>query len=223
MCTLEEENTFRHRLIALGPEALAEALLRFHYRHRDVARWVERMASTPDENRQAFHHWLSYFQEKQQYVTLSESVQYARELTDLLEMLEEAEKDPRSGLESLAAFFRADQVLIDQADDSWGDVGRVFSEDGVELFVRYATRCDDKAWVMDLLLELLWNDDGFRDGLAQEARRFLSTDELRLFEKKCRENAEKACDLQRSNWLHFSKMVSVQLEGEAGTQEGHRP
>ena len=217
MCTLEEENTFRHRLIALGPEALAEALLQFHYRHRDVARWVERMASTPDENRQAFHHWLSYFQEREQYVTLSESVQYARELTDLLEMLEEAEKDPHSGLESLAAFFRADQVLIDQADDSWGDVGRVFSEDGVELFVRYATRCDDKAWVMDLLLELLWNDGGFRDGLAQEAHRFLTTEELRLLEEACLENAEKATGFKRSNWLQLSRVIAAKLEtgGEA--------
>lgn len=187
MCTLEEERKYRYRLISLGPKTLADALLKFSHRHRDVASWIERISSNPNDCRETFHHLLTEYREGGSYIPLSESPQYANELVDLLETLEQGVKDPRDGLELLAAFFKSDQMIINRADDSWGEVGNVFSCEAVELFVRYASECPDKAWIIELLLDLLAEDDqGVRGSLATEAHQFLSPEQLQIFERRYR-------------------------------------
>lgn len=216
MCTYEEERRNRAHLIALGPERLAEALLNFSYRHRDVATWVLRQASTAEEKRAAFFRVLEDFRTDTAYLSLDESYQYSCELIDLLETLESSQDDPGEGLKSLALFFKADQAIIERSDDSCGWVGGVFTGEAIELFVRYAARCVEKGEVIELLVDILEDDDyGVRGDLADAAHRFLGPEALALFSEKCREKAGSATEsYQRSRWLGFAQGVLVHLEGE---------
>jgi hypothetical protein len=86
------------------------------------------------------------------------SSKYAAELAEALQGLEGAEDDPKGAITALLAFFTADQIILNQCDDSNGSIGDVFRINAADLFVRFATRCDDKQWIIEQLLPLLDNE-----------------------------------------------------------------
>ena len=202
MCTLEEAEKQRRHLIALGPEALADALMRFSWRHRDVSAWVARIAATPEENQAAFFDWLAHFRDARDYYDLSQSKLYAHTLADLLDTLAAGQKDPERGLEALLAFFQSDQALIEHADDSHGAVGEVFTGPATDLFIHYAAACPNKDRVIQIVLELLAdNSYCLRGGLAENAHRFLDPKDIAHLKAMCLEKAAAAPEgFRRDDW-----------------------
>ncbi len=66
----------------------------------------------------------------------------------------------------VAAFYEADNVILEMCDDSRGNIGDVFRNDAKKMFVDYASRCPDKEKIANIILKLNQNDNyGIRDTL----------------------------------------------------------
>lgn len=164
----------RHRLISIGPEKLADALMELAMRDDTANDMVERMTATPTENMKRFKMKLAGLKRMKRFVRWSESAALARELEALLEDLKAAVDNPKAGAELSASFYETDKAVLGNCDDSSGHVGDVYRHDAKELFVSYASRCDDKEWLGDMVFKLNQkNDYGVRDTLIHCAAEYL--------------------------------------------------
>jgi len=167
-------DNLRERLIQLGSERLADALLELAVRSDGADDMVKRMTASPMENAKRFKAKLAGLKRTRRFIDWRGASGFARELEDMLADLEAGVDDPETGVETVAAFFEADQHVFEQCDDSSGSIGDVFRCAACDLFVRYASRCVDKARLVDRLLELHGHDDyGVRDVLIDSVHRFL--------------------------------------------------
>ncbi len=111
---------------------------------------------------------------RQRFISWKESASYAYKLEMILEDLKSGVNDPETGVELVAAFYRADGAVFEQCDDSSGNVGDVFRFDAKQIFVSYASRCQDKEWLGELVFNLnRENDYGVRDVLVDCASEYL--------------------------------------------------
>lgn len=204
----------RQRLIALGPESLADGLLELADRHADVADWIERMTASPKENVERFKAKLAALKRRTRFIGWSESAAYARELSDLLENLRAGVEDPKLGTELVAAFFQADRAIFEQCDDSNGSIGQVFRHDATNLFVHYAARCADEAWLCRLVQKVSAKDDyGVRDTLVKSASEFLPESNLRSLADHFWQRAEQeGDDYPRRHWIFLVESLARQLK-----------
>lgn len=117
---------------------------------------------------------------RRRFVPAFQTGAFAADLRDLLDSLDLATLDPRTGLALIVSFYRADARIFAACDDSNGSVGDVFRLDASVRFARFASRCDDPEWVSALLQELVEQDDyGVRDALLDRAAEFLPEATLR--------------------------------------------
>lgn len=175
----------KKRLIKLGPEALADALLEMAQDIDAVDDLVERLLATPKENIKRYKAKLDGFKRRQRFIAWNEAAAYAHELQMMLEGLKSGVDNPQTGVELLAAFYRADSAVFEQCDDSGGDVGDVFHSEAKELFVDYASKCTDKQWVSNLVFDLNRdNGYGVRDILVDCAADYLPESTIRDLIKK---------------------------------------
>lgn len=214
MNAIRRKDERKRRLISLERETLVDGLLLFATRHPDVDAWVERMTDTPEGNVAAFYSELEVLKAGYRYISWSQSHGYALELIDLLDTLESGEKDPKRGLEAVGDFFRADSSIMESVDDSNGEVGSVFAQEAVDLFVQYAKSCEDKVWVSQYWLEILASDDyGVREGLIGAAHRFLCRDDLFSLAQMCKQNADsEPPGSLRTHWLYLLSALARQLK-----------
>jgi hypothetical protein len=92
----------------------------------------------------------------------------------LLQDLKSGVDDSFTGVELIARFFETDEAVLGRCDDSSGHVGDVFRISARELFAEYASQCEDKEKVADIVLNLNRRDDyGIRDTLVGCAGEFL--------------------------------------------------
>ncbi|HEX7571475.1 MAG TPA: hypothetical protein VF514_00165, partial [Bacteroidota bacterium] len=99
---------------------------------------------------------------------------FARDLTGVLQDLRIDVKDTLTGIEIAAALFRSDSFLFEECDDSSGSLGDVFRNEGRELFVHYAKKCEQKEWLAGVVFELMQqNDYGVRDVILDSANEYL--------------------------------------------------
>ncbi len=174
---LSEENV--DRLAMLGAERLAKELLRLAPRSDEAYTLVQRLLSSPEENLARFRRRLGSLKRGRKFIDWRAAPEFAADLEDVLEELRAVAPEPGKGLELLAEFYRCDSKVFERCDDSSGYIGDVFRHDALELFVEYAQRCDDEAWVADLLFDLFSGDEyGVRTELLVAAARFL-TEETR--------------------------------------------
>ena len=136
--------------------------------------------TTPKELVRRYRARLAGLRRRKRFVHRGQSGGYARELQGVLAELKAGVLDPRTGVELVADFYRADAAVFEQCDDSDGNVGDVYRFDAQELFVSYAAACKDKEWLADLVMELI-DDDGYgvRFELLKEAARYLSEPAMR--------------------------------------------
>ncbi len=84
----------------------------------------------------------------------------------LLQDLKPSVSGPLTGIELVAAFYEADNAILARCDDSSGNIDDVFRYDAKELFVVYASRCNDKEKIADIILKMNQKDNyGIRDTL----------------------------------------------------------
>ena len=95
----------KKRLIDLGTETLAEALLELASRNNAADDLVERLIATPLENIQRFKTKLAAIKRSRRFIRWGEAAGFARELQDLLHELEFSVSDPEQGAEWVAAFY----------------------------------------------------------------------------------------------------------------------
>ncbi len=156
----------KQKLISLGADALAEALLKHASHSSEANALIEQLIATPDENVQRFREKLSELKQHRGYIEWDAVSGFAWELEMLLQDLNKGVSDPLTGLKLIAEFYETDSIIMEMCDDSDGEIGDLFSYGAKELFVEYASRCDDKDKVAELILKLsLDNDYGVRDTL----------------------------------------------------------
>ena len=161
---------------------------------------------------------LNAIKRQKRFIFRGESRYLAGELEELLEDLKNEVSDPRSVLEALAAFYKADKFIFERCDDSNGSVGDVYRYTAVNMFVDYAKTCDDKKWLAELIFKLYAEDDyGVRFCLLERMSEFLPEPLLRKTVDKFWTLAEQEDESPYGN-IHVSiavKSLAEQLNDPA--------
>lgn len=204
----------KKRLIELGPEALADALLESAVRFDAVDDLIEHLIATPMENMKHYKSKLAGLKRRRRFISWHESAAYAQELEMLLEDLRSGVKDPRTGVELVAAFYQADAAVFEQCDDSSGSVGNVFRFEAQKLFVAYASKCQDKDWLSQMVFDLTIKDDyGVRDILIDCAGEYLPESKMRELIVRCQAAAGKESgNYRKRQWLSRVESLARQIK-----------
>ena len=156
----------KQKLIDLGPEALADALLDLADHSDEADDLIEQLIATPKENFQRFKKKLSGLKHSRRFIDWRGAAGFARELEMLLQDLKSGVDDPLTGVELVASFYETDKTIFEMCDDSSGNIGDVFRYDARELFIDYASRCAEKQKIANIILKVNQKDNyGIRDNL----------------------------------------------------------
>lgn len=105
----------KQRLLELGAERLADALLELASRDHGAEELVERMIATPQESIERFKKRLAGIKRSRRFIRWGESAAFARELQELLRDVEAGVSDPRTGAELVASFYGCDKGALGTA------------------------------------------------------------------------------------------------------------
>lgn len=202
------------KLINLGTDVLADALLEVAQFSAEADELIDRLIASPEENQDRFKTKLASLKRSRRFIRWGESAAFARSLLNLLGDVQHSVDDPQHGAELVAAFYEADQGILGHCDDSSGHVGDVFRYDAKELFLFYARRCADKDWLTRLVLKLSKKDDyGIRDTLIDCASEYLPEPQLRTMVDHFQKTADKFSDIYaKRHWLHLVESLARQLK-----------
>ena len=185
----------KQKLIELGADALAEALLNIAVHSDEADDLIEQLIATPKENVQRFKKKLSSLQHSRRFIDWRGAAGFGRELEMLLQDVKAGVGDPLTGIELVAVFYEADNTIFEMCDDSSGNIGDVFSYNAKELFVDYASRCADKEKIADIILKLNLKDNyGIRDTLIDCAGECLPEPVIRMMIATLQKRADKEKD-----------------------------
>ena len=185
----------KQKLIALGADALADALLNIAVHSDEADDLIEQLIATPKQNVQRFKQKLSGLKHSRRFIDWRGTAGFARELEMLLQDLKSGVDDPFTGVELVAAFYEADNIIFEMCDDSSGNIGDVFRYDAKELFVDYASRCSDKDKIADIILKVNKKDSyGIRDTLIDCAGECLPESVIRRMIASLQKWADKEKD-----------------------------
>jgi Family of unknown function (DUF6880) len=164
----------KSKLIDLGVESLADALLELALQIDAVDDSIERLIAAPDRNVKRFKKKLKNLNNNQYFINRRESSGFASELSIMLQDLKAGITDPDQGVELVAAFYETDSATLGNCDDSNGCMGDIFRYEAKELFLEFASLCSNKEKVANILIKLITEDDyGVRDSLLSCAGQFL--------------------------------------------------
>ncbi len=185
----------KKKLVDLGAEALAKALLGIAVHSEEANDLIERMTATPTENVRRFKRKLSSLKRSNRFIDWKGSSSFSRELEMLLQDLKAGVNDPLTGVQLVVAFYEADKEIFEMCDDSSGSIGMVFTYDAKKLFVEYASRCADKETIADLVLKLNEkNNYGVRDTLVDCAGEYLPVKVIRAMVTELQQEADNEKD-----------------------------
>lgn len=204
----------KKRLVDLGADALADALLKLAEHDKLAEDTVKRMIATPAENIKRFKAKVAGIKRSRRFVRWGESAGFARELEALLRSLQACVDDPNTGSELAAAFFETDKGTLGNCDDSSGHVGDVYCFDAKELFVGYARRCPDKEWLAKLVFKLN-RDDGYgvRDTLINCAADYLPEPNIRTMIGWLQQAADREADpYKKRHWQQLIESLARQIK-----------
>ncbi|PIQ63853.1 MAG: hypothetical protein COV99_00405 [Bacteroidetes bacterium CG12_big_fil_rev_8_21_14_0_65_60_17] len=91
-----------------------------------------------------------------------ESFHLARKLDALLDCLSGVELSPEDGVLRILEFFRTDEGVFGTSDDSAGVMGDVYRHRACDMLVEYASKCPDKLFLADAVLDLIREGDNYR-------------------------------------------------------------
>ena len=203
----------KQRLVGLGAESLADALLELAGRNDAADDLVERLIATPAENIQRFKAKLASLKRSRRSVPWGESAAFANEMRAVLQDLRAGVDDPQTGSELAASFYETDRGAFESCDDSSGNIGDVYRFDAKELFVEYARLCPDKERLVNLVLKLNRHDDyGVRDTLIDAAAAYLPEPNIRAMISRLQEAADQEGDeYARRRWLILIESLARQI------------
>jgi len=164
----------KNKLIDLGTDVLADALLKLAEYDDKADRLVERLTSDPDDIIKKFRRRISGLKRRTRFIHRRESKQFAAVLDELLEDLEEANPEPCVGMALVASFLETDHAIFGNCDDSGGYISDIYRYGAHSLFAQYASSCQNKKKVLALLMRTYSNDPyGVREGLMDKAGQML--------------------------------------------------
>ena len=109
-------NDKKQKLIELGAERLAHALLEIAVLNDAADDLVERLIATPKENIQRFKKKLAGVKRSKRFIDWRGVSGFARDLTMLLQDLKSGVSDPLTGVEMVAAFYETDEDIFERCD-----------------------------------------------------------------------------------------------------------
>ncbi|MFH1679803.1 MAG: DUF6880 family protein [Candidatus Eisenbacteria bacterium] len=179
---------------------------------------------TPTEKVRRVRAGIAGLKRMRRFVDYRESFALARKLEALLGDLNLAADDPRTGVELVAAFYETDEKVLGNCDDSSGSVGDIYRIAAADLFVRYATACEEKRRLADLLWRLIGKDDyGVRDVLLDRAVAYLPEELLRELIFRAWSEARKEEDEFRARRRYmFVESLARQLKDPATYEKARR-
>lgn len=209
-----EENARREKLISLGPERLADALLELAGRSDKAENMVHRITSSGQESIKRFKSQLSGLRRSRRFVDWQGARMLAERLDDMLADLAASEPDPATGVSLLCDFFKCDSSIFSRCDDSGGRVGDVFRFNASSLFIEYAGRFEDKDILADMLLELVAGDEyGIRGKLFKKAGTYLDEERMRRLASDFQERFEEESDsFKGRHWSSNIESLALQLK-----------
>ena len=170
----------KNKLINLGTDVLADALLKLADNDVKADSLVERLTSDPSDIIKKFRRKISGLKRRTRFIHWRESIQFAAELDELLEDIEEVNPEPCVGMALVASFFETDQNIVGNCDDSSGHIGDVYRFGACSLFAQYASGCQDKKKVLDVLMKTYSDDPyGVREGLIEKTKEMLGTEDAK--------------------------------------------
>ncbi|AEJ01765.1 hypothetical protein Nit79A3_1967 [Nitrosomonas sp. Is79A3] len=112
------KNERKQKLIYLGPEMLAAALLNLALHSDEADDLIEQLMATPKENVQRFKKKLSDLKHSRRFIDWRGAAGLARKLEMLLQDLKAGIDDPIPGIELVKVFYEADNTIFEMCDDS---------------------------------------------------------------------------------------------------------
>ena len=125
----------RNKLIALGPEKLADSLLEMASHYDKADEFVERLVATPKEKVKRFKSKLTGLKRARRFIDWREIGGFARELSALLDGLAESVEDGKTGVELVARFFECDRAVFERCDGK--QRGRVYTLHNIYKMIIY--------------------------------------------------------------------------------------
>ncbi|NOY00779.1 MAG: hypothetical protein GXP30_13775 [Verrucomicrobia bacterium] len=204
----------KQKLINLGVDQLADALLELSHQSEAAADLIKRLTVAPKDNIQRFKKKLSAIKSEQNFYHWKNSRGFLSRIERLLQDLEAGVTDPLSGLELVRSFYEADSKIFEQCDDSGGGVGEIFRYTAKDLFAKYAALCEDKKKVASIMLELNQNDGyGVRDAVFENAADFLPEAVIRSMITKLQNRADnEKVDHAKRHYFHLIETLARQIK-----------
>jgi hypothetical protein len=203
----------RNQLIKLGAEALADTLQSLSETSSEVDELVKRLLASPEQNIKRYKEKLTSLKRGRSFISWQESAAFVGQLHQLLGDLEAGAVDPCLGVELVGQFFEADAYIFERCDDSNGDIGDVFRYTAADLFVAFASDCENKQKTADLVIQLNQKDEyGIRDCLFERCGEFLPEPNLREMVEQLLVTTPKGDDSHRGNWYYAIQLLAKQLK-----------
>ena len=118
------------------------------------------------------------------FIGYSQIHSFAGQLEQILEDLKFGITDPCIGLELVAEFFETDSSVFNTTDDD-GIIGDVYLGPAKDLFIEFASSCQDKEKIASLLIHLYVNDNyGARESLLHNITDSFDKSVLALLQKQ---------------------------------------
>lgn len=175
-----DQAEMKKRLLKLGVSRLAGALCTLASRNDDVADYVARLVSTPQEGNARIRSQLDELADSGCFIGYGEAYGFAKQLEGFVEDVRMNAATPEEGLELLSDFYEADEAILERCDDSNGAVGEVFRWDAGDAFVQFAKKCKDKDSLVERVYRLYMESEyGVRSALIERASEFLQKKKLR--------------------------------------------
>jgi hypothetical protein len=172
------------------------------------------MLSTTSDNIKRFKSKIAGLKCSKRFVRWGESARLAQDLMALLSDLKDVKPEPCLGTELIVSFYKTDNATLGRCDDSSGHVGDVYRFDAKDLFLFYATCCNDKDWLEELVVRLNHEDGyGIRDTLVDCAAQYLPEPNLRSMIAKFQTQADKEHEEHaKRHWLYRVESLARQVK-----------
>ncbi len=210
---MEYGKEIKRELAALGSDKLAEVLSNLANRSDKADEVVFQLLASKKEKLKRFKSKLAGLKQRNDFISWRESSGFAHHLESLLNDLREAVDDPKKGVEYVIKFYETDEAIFEYCDDSSGNIGDVFHCDALDMFVSYASKCEDKEWIASEVERVVANDGyGVRDQLVDRATEYLPQNILRSMVKRFRERFANSGDWHKNSWRFMAESMAKQLK-----------
>lgn len=203
----------RKQLIDLGPEILADALLRLTDSCKEADHIVKTLTTFLPEAVKSFKDQLHDLQHGEKITEQSMTVEFGKQLSNLLESLKTSIEPPVIGVDLLALFFQADKKIFDRCFDYAALISDIFRIQAKEMFVEFASKCEGKYGLIDTVLSLNQQDNyGVRISLIHCAKQYLAEDDIRDMFQWIQNMLELETGVeQRNHWFCCLKSLAKQI------------